>query len=99
MTEERRNEKRVTSFLPARWDSLSGMHEARLEDISLSGCFVNTAGHREIGETVSLEIELPSGQWLPLKGEVTSHQPGIGFAIQFTSLTEEEKALISQIQE
>jgi len=99
MTEERRSEKRVTSYLPARWDSLSGIHEARLEDISLSGCFVNTPGQQEIGETVSLEIELPSGAWLPLKGVVASHQPGIGFALRFIDLTEEEKSVIKQIGE
>jgi Tfp pilus assembly protein PilZ len=62
--------------------------------MSLGGCFVDTPAQIELGETVSLEVQLPAGDWLPLRGKVTYYQPGIGFGLAFTSLTErEEKAL------
>jgi hypothetical protein len=51
----------------------------------------------EIGELVSLEIELPSGKWVPLRGEVTTCQEGVGFGLQFTALTEGDKAALKQI--
>ena len=91
MTENRRSDERVAINLPVRWDGSSGAHEGRIDDLSLGGCFVNTAGRVDVGEVVVLEIKLPSGEWLQLRGEVTSYQTGIGFGIVFTFLTEEEE--------
>jgi hypothetical protein len=76
---------------------MSGTHEARLEDISLGGCFVNTTGRVEPSQVISLEIRLPTGQWLPLRGEVTSQQPGIGFGLVFSFLTEEEEEALKDL--
>jgi hypothetical protein len=41
----------------------------------------------EADQVIRLEIELPSGKWLPLRGHVTSYQPGIGFGILFGDLS------------
>jgi hypothetical protein len=97
MTDNRRSEERVAINLAARWDGMAGSHEARIEDISLGGCFVNTQGRVEKDEVVSLEIRLPSGEWLPLRGEVTSHQPGIGFGLLFSFLTEDEEDALKDL--
>ena len=94
MSEDRRADERVSLNLPARWDGLAGLHEARIEDISLGGCFINTRGRVDIGEVVGVEIRLPSGEWLQLRGEVTSFQPDIGFGLVFTFLTAEEEFAI-----
>ncbi|MFN2493435.1 MAG: PilZ domain-containing protein [Pyrinomonadaceae bacterium] len=94
MVKNRRIEERVSLNLPARWDGVSGTHEGRIEDLSLGGCFVNTAGRVDVGEIVGIEIRLPSELWLKLRGEVTSYQIGIGFGVLFSFLTsEEEQAL------
>lgn len=97
MNNERRSDERVSTNLPARWDSLSGQHEARIEDLSLGGCFVNTSGRVDPGEVVSLEIKLPSGDWLPLRGEVVSYQQGIGFGVLFSFLTDEEEQALREL--
>jgi hypothetical protein len=97
MTDERRTEERVTVSLPARWDDGSGLHEARIEDISLGGCFVNSTGRVEMDEVVSLEIKLPDGEWLLIRGEVASYQAGIGFGLLFTFLTDEEEFALRQL--
>ena len=98
MTDNRRSDERVSTNLPARWDGLAGNHEGRIEDLSLGGCFVNTAGRVDVGEVVGVEIKLPSGEWLQLRGEVASYQTGIGFGVQFTFLTDdEEQALLGII--
>jgi len=91
MTENRRSDERISINLPAKWDGLTGKYEARIEDLSLGGCFVNTTGRVDVGEVVGVEIRLPSGEWLPLRGEVASYQPGIGFGLLFTFLTSDEE--------
>ena len=97
MTENRRTDERIAVNIPAKWDGLSGMHEARLEDLGLGGCFVNTPGRVDVGEIVGVEIKLPSGEWLQLRGEVTSFQEGIGFGVLFTFLTDEEEHALREL--
>lgn len=99
MTQERRTDKRAPVNLTARWDALSGQHDARVEDIGLGGCFVNAVTRVEIGEIVPLEIKLPSGEWLQLRGEVTSYQEAVGFGLQFTFLTEDEETALKKLLE
>jgi len=99
MSEERRSNERKRILLEARWASLSRRHETRVDDVSLGGCFVNTYAKVELGEHVDLEIQLPSGEWLPFRGHVASYQPGVGFGMSFTSLTAEETAGLKQLMQ
>src|SRR5215207_8604692 len=97
MPHERRNSERKRLLLEAKWESMSRTHEARVDDVSLGGCFVNTPGRVELNEAVNLEIQLPSGEWLPLRGLVASYQPGVGFGLSFTSLSEDETARLREL--
>jgi len=97
MGQERRSSKRKRILLEAKWESMSRTHEARVDDVSLGGCFVNTFGHVEHGEEIKLQIQLPSGEWLPLQGRVASYQPGVGFGIAFSSLSEEDQAILADL--
>jgi hypothetical protein len=76
---------------------MSATHEARVEDVSLGGCFVDTVAHVELNEAVKLDIQLPSGEWLALRGHVASYQPGVGFGLAFTSLNEDEAVRILDV--
>ena len=95
--EERRTNKRKRILLEAKWESMSRTHEARVDDVSLGGCFVNTYGHVESNEEINLQIELPSGEWLSLSGHVASYQPGVGFGMAFDSLSKEKLATLEQL--
>lgn len=95
--QERRNSQRKRILLDARWESMSRTHEARVDDVSMGGCFVNTYGHVEHGEEINLQIQLPSGDWLPLRGRVASYQPGVGFGIAFSSLSGKERMLLKEL--
>ena len=97
MSIERRSSKRKRILLEARWQSVSRRHEARVDDVSLGGCFVNTYAQIEIQEDVNLEIKLPSGEWLALRGKVASYQPGVGFGMSFTSLSENEVTALKEL--
>jgi len=76
---------------------MSRTHEVRVDDLSLGGCFVNTYGQVQLGEHVDLQIQLPSGHWLPLRGIVASYQSGVGFGLSFGSLSEEETAALKEL--
>jgi len=97
MSDEKRSSERKTVNLVVKWDSLSGSYEAKLEDISLSGCFINTTGLANLDEVMNLEVLLPSGEWLPLKGTVTTYQQGIGFGVVFSSLTDEQTQAVERL--
>ena len=97
MTQERRNSRRKRILLEAKWESMSRTHEARVDDVSLSGCFVNTFGRVELNELVNLQIELPSGEWLALRGRVASYQPGVGFGMSYDSLSDEKLATLEEL--
>jgi hypothetical protein len=97
MSDEKRSSQRKTVNLVVKWDSLSGSYEAKLEDISLSGCFINTTGLANLDEVMNLEVQLPSGEWVPLKGTVTTYQPGIGFGVVFSSLTDEQTQAVEKL--
>jgi hypothetical protein len=76
---------------------MSNSHEARIDDVSLGGCFVNTFGRVELNEPVNLQIELPSGEWLSLSGYVASYHPGVGFGMSFDTLSEEKLATLGEL--
>ena len=97
MTVERRSSQRKRLLLEARWESMSRTHEARVDDVSLGGCFVNTFGRVEPNEEINLQIELPSGEWLSLSGHVASYQPGVGFGMCFNPLSEEQSATLEEL--
>jgi len=97
MIKNRRSDERVSTNLQARWDGLSGRNEARIEDLSISGCFVNSKGRVDVGEIVGIEIKLPSGEWLPLRGEVASYMAGTGFGVLFTFLTDDEEQALREL--
>jgi len=97
MTHNRRIEDRVSLNLSARWTGLTGRHEAHVVDVSLGGCFVTTLGRVDVGEIVALEIKLPSGEWLQLRGQVCSYQERIGYGVEFPFLTAEEEQTLRQL--
>ena len=76
---------------------MTGTHEGRVEDLSINGCFVNTAGAVDDGEIVSLLIQLPSGRWLPIRGKVVFHQQLTGFSLSFSILDDKEREVLKQL--
>ncbi len=97
MSDEKRTAQRVATNFPARWRGVSGSYEGRVEDLSINGCFVNTKGSVDVGEMVNLLIQLPSGQWLPLRGKVAFFQQLTGFSVSFARVDEEERKSLDQL--
>ena len=87
---ERRNEKRLEVCLDAVWDGKSGNYSARITDLSEGGCYVDTLGQAQVGEVLSLKLQLQNGDWLELTGEVAHQMPPLGFGIRFVNLNSEQ---------
>jgi hypothetical protein len=97
MEQERREENRVPVSLEVSWEGESGKHTARVSDISLGGCYLDTLGSAAPGEIIGLAIKLPDGGMLNLRGEVAYHLQNQGFSVCFTYLTDEEQYSLSQL--
>lgn len=97
MAEERRRAERVPLVLEVRWESLSGKHSARINDLSMNGCYVETMGQVAVGEVVRFEVHLPTGRWMPLIGEVVYHLPAMGFGLQFRTMTRTQREALASL--
>lgn len=78
-------------------ESVRGRPKARLRNLSLGGCFVDSIARVGKGETVIFKVLLANGQSRLLNGEVVRVFPLIGFSLCFTIITEEEENLLKQI--
>ena len=99
---DRRREERFEVCLDAVWDGKSGNYIARVTDLSEGGCYVDTLGDAHVGEILSFKLQLPTGEWLELTGEVAHETPPLGFGLRFVYLGDEQleklRTLISQLQ-
>lgn len=99
MEGERRGEQRYLLPLEVRWESLSGKYAARINDLSLSGCYIESLARVTSGEEIHFEIQLPTGFWMPLRGTVVHHQPNLGFGVRFAQLMMMERNVLSRVLE
>ena len=88
---DRRREERFEVCLDAVWDGKSGNYVARITDLSEGGCYVDTLGDAHVGEILSFKLQLPSGGWLELTGEVAHETPPLGFGLRFVYLSDEQR--------
>ena len=91
-----KNNDRITVSLEATLESSSGKREARISDISIGGCYVDTMVSASVGESVTVTARTPTGEWMKLPGEVVYCFPGMGFGLRFGSLAEFDRALLEQ---
>lgn len=87
---DRRTEKRWEVSLDAVWDGKSGNYSARVTDLSEGGCYIDTLGEAQVGEILSLKIQMPNGEWIELSGEVAHQTPPLGFGMRFGNLSDEQ---------
>ncbi len=75
----------------------SGKREARISDLSLGGCFVDTIVLVRPGDEVTVRGTLGGAEPLELKGKVAYVMDGFGFGMSFTDLSEEAQRSLSKI--
>lgn len=97
MSAQLRAQERVPVSLEVVCESASGKRDARMSDISASGCYIDCIAQVALGEVVTFKARLPTGHWVQLRGEVVDQEWHTGFDLRFTGLTEEEEALLAEL--
>ena len=96
---ERRIEKRFEVCLDAILGT-GGRSTARVTDISEGGCYIDSMSDPFMDGILEFKIQLPSGEWLELVGEVAHHVPRLGFGVRFIDLdSATREKLLSLIRE
>src|SRR6476620_1360387 len=75
----------------------SGKREARISDLSLGGCFVDTIVTIRPGDDVVVRVSSKDGESLVLNGKVAYVMDGFGFGMSFIDLTDDAKNSLKQI--
>ncbi len=99
MGKERRQAKRVSVKLNARWEGVLVQRTGTLADLSITGCFILTAADVYADELIRLEIQLASGRWIAVWGIVVYQIPEMGFALCFTGADETERRMLELLLE
>lgn len=94
---ERRSHTRLPVPFEVRLKDESVSQQARISDISLGGCYVETLAQVTDNESVELSVLLPTNDWLPLRGEVKVVHPGMGFGLQFSKLPEQSAKMLVEL--
>ena len=97
MDEERRRHKRVSVSLEAKLEGLHSNYPARVSDISIGGCYVETLAQVSVGEHVRVEVRMPTGSWLSLRGEVLYFHHTVGFGMRFLQLSQLEMEILNNL--
>lgn len=98
MSEQFEQPDAVNVSLEVVWQASSGKQDARMSEISMSGCFIDCrVPGRALGDQVEFKVHLPSGPWVALQGELVDEQYPIGFGLRFTNLSEGDKRLLAQV--
>ena len=89
--------EQVNVSLDVVWHGAAGKFDARMGEIGMEGCFIESMGQEVMGETIHFNVLLPSGIWVTLEGEVVYREYPIGFEVRFSNLTPENQRLVTQV--
>jgi len=90
MRYDTRTAPRIKVRLTARWEGVLEQREATITSLSRNGCFLLSGGEVKPNELLRLEIQLPDDEPVFCWGEVTDQAYDIGFAVRFTSPSDDQ---------
>jgi len=98
MSELQRQNNPVAVSLDVVWQGSSGKQDARMSEISMDGCFIDSRVQgRGLGDIVEFKVHLPGGPWVSLQGELVNEDYPMGFGLRFTHLTAADQSLLAQV--
>lgn len=97
ITQQVEKAENVFVSLEVVWHGSAGKFDARVGEISMEGCFIGSMGQEVLGETIHLNVRLPSCIWVTLLGKVTYQEYPIGFEVKFTNLTQQNERLLMEV--
>jgi CheY-like chemotaxis protein len=97
MSDNLKQNEQVYVSLDVVWHGTAGKFDARMGELSMDGCFIDSMGQEILGEKISFKVRLPEGPWITLQGEVVYQEYPVGFEVRFTNLAEENRRLLTQV--
>jgi len=92
-----RKEDRFSYLQEVELEFASGKRSARISDISIGGCYIDTIAQVPVGETLQLQISSSSGNTMQFAGRVAYVLEGFGFGVEFIDLSDTQREFLSQI--
>jgi hypothetical protein len=86
----------VPTLLPVEW-GLTKRYEYQGKIVSLSsgGCLLETAAVQPLyGKRIFIRLPLPNKDFSELQGEVAYFLRDVGFGVQFSELTDDDKSIL-----
>jgi len=72
----------------------SGKREARISDLSLGGCYIDSIAGVTKGEVVHFKLSVPQSKAEDMSGTVVYVHEGVGFGLRFDSLSYEQRHIL-----
>jgi len=91
---DRRSARRYTVTIDIEWERSGDRHPGTISDLSEGGCFVLTGAEVEDGDEVGLFLPIGDGMKVQYIGTVTNHVYEIGFAANFTRVSEAQRNVL-----
>ena len=91
---DRRSTKRYTVTIDVEWERSGERHPGTISDLSEGGCFVLTGVEVDDGDDVGVFLPIGDGMKVEYAGTVTNHVREIGFAAQFTRVSEAQRSVL-----
>ena len=75
----------------------SGKREARISDLSLGGCYIDSIAAVSQGELVHFKLSLADGGSVELSGKVVYVHEGVGFGLRFEALSDGKRDALRRV--
>lgn len=92
-----RKEDRISFLKEVELEFASGKRSARISDISMGGCYIDTIAQVPIGETLTINVAASNGESMQFTGNVAYLLEGMGFGMEFTDLSDQHRDFLSRI--
>ncbi|MEQ1764227.1 MAG: PilZ domain-containing protein [Pyrinomonadaceae bacterium] len=91
---DRRSAKRYRVTIDIEWEHVGERHPGTISDLSEAGCFVLTGVVIQDGDEVGLLLPIGDGMKVQYIGTITNHVDEIGFAVNFTRVSEAQRNVL-----
>lgn len=97
---KQRRASRVETAIPARWGITPDCpRHGKILNLSSIGCLIEAQIEPLNGKTIFLRFGLPTGHPIALQGEPIKYRRGVGFALEFTDLSDADSYTLEQLVE
>jgi hypothetical protein len=92
-----RKNDRITYLKEIELEFASGRRSARVSDISIGGCYIDTIAQVPVGEEMTLDLAATDGEMMPFRGRIAYVLDGFGFGVEFIDLNDEQRSFLTRV--